>query len=99
MAINCAGIVSGKAFVDLTRNDYERTIRVNVLGTINVTKALLPGMLDSTLPCHIVNIASVLGSVGVSHMTDYCASKFAVVGFHQALTQEISDSYSPCIFF
>ena len=90
MLINCAAIVNGKSFLDLSSAEIERTLRVNVLGAMNVSKSILPGMLASKKPCHIINIASVLGKIGVKKMTDYCASKFAIVGFYESLRQELA---------
>lgn len=42
---------------------------------------------------HIVTVGSVMGFMGARKLTDYCASKFAVHGFHEALVMEL-DAYS-----
>ncbi|KAI8927076.1 hypothetical protein BC831DRAFT_453779 [Entophlyctis helioformis] len=88
MLVNNAGIVRGKTLLDLTEEDIERTVGVNLLAQFFLVKAFLPGFIDANRG-HIVNIASVMGMVGVNKMTDYCASKFGAVGFTEALRQEL----------
>lgn len=61
---------------------------VNVHGVINGTKALAPGMVERGRG-HIVNVASAVGRVAVPYGATYSASKFAVVGFSEALRQEL----------
>lgn len=46
---------------------------------------------------HIVTVGSVMGLMGARKLTDYCASKFALHGFHEALVMEL-DSYSGALF-
>ncbi|XP_074806669.1 estradiol 17-beta-dehydrogenase 11 isoform X2 [Natator depressus] len=53
------------------------------------TKAFLPAMMKNNRG-HIVTVASVAGHLVASFMVTYCSSKFAAVGFHKALTQELS---------
>lgn len=52
---------------------------------IQILKAFLPAMLDNNYG-HIVTIASGAGLTGASGLVDYCSSKFAAVGLHEALT-------------
>ena len=54
-------------------------------------KAFLPGMMEDNRG-HIVSIASLAGHVGISKLVDYCASKFAAVGFDEALRMELEVS-------
>lgn len=86
--INNAGIVNGKYFSDLTPEEIERTLRVNLLAGIWTTKVFLPEMVEKNRG-HLVNIASSAGMVGVAKMTDYSASKFAHFGFDEALRMEL----------
>ena len=51
-------------------------------------KAFLPSMLDKDHG-HIVSVASSAGLAGIAGLTDYCSSKFAVVGFHESLEMEL----------
>lgn len=62
-------------------------INVNVHGTINGVKAVAPGMAERGHG-HIVNVASAVGRLAVPNGATYSASKFAVVGFSEAIRQE-----------
>ncbi len=86
--VNNAGVVTGKNLLDATPREIELTFDVNVLALFWTTRAFLPTMLarDSG---HIVTIASAAGIVGISKMTDYCASKHAAVGFDESLRLEL----------
>lgn len=53
-----------------------------------MTKAFLPSMLEDNKG-HIVSIASLAGFVGVPYFVDYCTSKFAIIGFEEALHMEL----------
>ena len=87
--INNAGIVSNKSLLQLTDNDISSTLNVNILAAILMTKYILPSMIENNKG-HIVNIASAAGLIGVPNLTDYCASKFALVGFNSALRHEVA---------
>lgn len=86
--INNAGIVSGKPFLELSDEAIERSFAVNALALFWTTKAFLPGMVERNSG-HVVNIASAAGWLGVSGLADYCASKFAAVGFDESLRVEL----------
>lgn len=86
--INNAGIVSGSKFLDTQDSQIEKTFQVNSLSNFWTTKAFLPGMIKEDSG-HIVTIASTAGLVGVNRLVDYCASKYAAVGFHEALLTEL----------
>jgi 3-oxoacyl-[acyl-carrier protein] reductase len=62
-------------------------LAVNLAGPLLVTRALLP--LLRRRPAAIVNVASLLGKVGMADYVTYCASKFGVVGFTEALADEL----------
>jgi all-trans-retinol dehydrogenase (NAD+) len=89
--INNAGVVSGRSFLDLPDEKIEATFRVNILGMFWVTKAFLPYMVERN-EGHVVNIASSAGFVGVPKLTDYCATKWAAVGFDESLRNELRRS-------
>lgn len=55
---------------------------------LQTTKAFLPGMIASKRG-HIVTIASMAGTVGMTKLVDYCASKFAALGFDESLRIEL----------
>jgi len=91
--INNAGIVIGKKFLDLSLEDMERTMNINFWGHIYFTRQFLPGMMARGKGS-VVNIASAGGLLGMVNMSDYCASKFAEVGFSETLRRELNaDGY------
>jgi all-trans-retinol dehydrogenase (NAD+) len=89
--VNNAGIVSGKPLLELPDERIERTFAVNTLALFWTAKAFLPGM-KTRGSGHIVTVASAAGLIGTARETDYAASKFAAVGFNEALRQELRHS-------
>ncbi|HEX2299754.1 MAG TPA: SDR family oxidoreductase, partial [Pseudonocardiaceae bacterium] len=67
-------------------DDWERVIRVNLLGTAAVVRAALPALRRSR--GRVVTVASTLGLRALPDASAYCASKFGVVGFTRALAAE-----------
>ncbi len=88
--VNCAGVVHPGVFLDLDLQRFEWMMDINYFGTLYVTRALLPGMVARGSG-HIVNLSSSAGFIGVYGYTAYCASKFAVRGFSDALRSEIKN--------
>ncbi|MBB6121896.1 SDR family oxidoreductase [Nocardiopsis algeriensis] len=86
--VNAAGIDACGKLQDVSAEDWERVVRVNLLGTVAVTRAALPHLRDSGGT--VVNCASTLGLRALSDATAYCASKFGVVGFSRALAAELA---------
>lgn len=68
--------------------DVETQIRVNLLGVIQVTHAVLPGMLERRSG-HIINMSSVAGWIAPPTYTIYSASKFGVRAYTDALRREV----------
>jgi NAD(P)-dependent dehydrogenase (short-subunit alcohol dehydrogenase family) len=81
-----AGIDACGRLEEVPAEDWERVIRVNLLGTAAVVRAALPYLRRSH--GRVVTCASTLGIKAVSDATAYCASKFGVVGFTRALAAE-----------
>jgi all-trans-retinol dehydrogenase (NAD+) len=102
--VNNAGIVSGTKFLDTPDEKIEKTIAVNVMASFWTVKAFLPGMLERGSG-HVVTVSSAAGLIGVVGLADYSASKFAAVGFNEALRLELRKARSPvrttivCPFF
>ena len=86
--INNAGIVNGKPLLEGTNDDIRRTFDVNVVAHYWTTRAFVPGMVERNRG-RVVTIASASGLVGVSKLTDYSASKHAVIGFTESLRNEL----------
>lgn len=87
--VNNAGIVTGKTLLQASDREVERTLQVNTLSLFRTTRAFLPAMLERDSGT-VVTIASAAGLVGVAGLTDYCASKWAAVGFDEALRAELN---------
>lgn len=87
--VNNAGVGAYASVFDEDPDAYERLVRVNYLGTVHPTLAVLAGMAERHQG-HIVNVASVAGLLGAPFEAAYSASKFAVVGFTESLTAEVA---------
>ena len=86
--INNAGVVSGKRLTELSPEEVQRTLRVNTASLFWTTQSVLPAMIEAGRG-HVVTMASAGGLIGVSGLSDYCASKFGAVGFHESLRAEL----------
>jgi short-subunit dehydrogenase len=76
---------------DFDQSDADRLrqlMDVNFFAAVEMTRAALPVLRAGRQPM-VVNVASILGHRGIPHYTEYCASKFALVGFSEALRAEL----------
>ena len=89
--VNNAGISQIGLFTDMTSYERDRMIGVNLIGAMNVTKAVLPSMIHYKSG-NIVNISSMWGEVGASCEVVYSASKAGLIGFTKALAKEVAPS-------
>ncbi len=89
--VNNAGVAQQKLFTDISSDEWERMFAVNVTGTFNCTKAVLPQMINRKRG-KIVNISSIWGLTGASCEVHYSASKAAVIGMTKALAKEVGPS-------
>jgi len=87
--VNNAGVIRWKHLIKQSREDIEEQIKVNLLGLIKVTRAFL-SQFHKQKDGIIINIASGAGKEGFSELTTYCATKFGVRGFTQALSYELT---------
>ncbi|MBE4908565.1 3-ketoacyl-ACP reductase [Bacillus luteolus] len=86
--INNAGIAKFGGFLDLTPEEWESIIRVNLMGVYNATRAVLPGMIEKKTG-DIINVSSSAGQKGAPVTSAYSASKFAVLGLTESLMLEV----------
>ncbi|MDQ1146558.1 3-oxoacyl-[acyl-carrier protein] reductase [Bacillus sp. SORGH_AS 510] len=86
--INNAGVAKFGGFLDLTPDEWEKIIQVNLMGVYNVTRAVLPGMIERKSG-DIINISSSAGQKGAPVTSAYSASKFAVLGLTESLMLEV----------
>lgn len=90
LLINNAGYGHHRRFLDWDLDDMEHMLRVNFLGSLYWTKAVLPQMVDRGNGW-LVFVASVAGKLAVPEESAYVASKFAMVGFAETLSIELED--------
>lgn len=87
LLINCAGRAQPSYFQSISHEQLGETLQQNLATCWNTISTLLPSMQEGG--GYIVNTASLAGLIGVFGYTDYCAAKFAVVGFSEALRSEL----------
>lgn len=86
--INNAGVGLFGTFEQISLEDFEWLMSINFWGVVYGCKVFLP-VLKRQEAAHIVNVSSVFGLVAPPEQTAYCASKFAVRGFTEALRHEL----------
>ncbi|WAC72880.1 acetoacetyl-CoA reductase [Roseateles sp. SL47] len=87
--VNNAGITKDRMFLKMTREDWDAVIDTNLNSMFNVTKQVVPGMVDKGWG-RIINISSVNGEKGQIGQTNYSAAKAGMHGFTMALAQELA---------
>lgn len=91
VVVNNAGVGVLKPFVELTPDEWQLMMDVNLNAVYHVTHALLPGMIQRGRG-HVVIIGSISGKTGFAGGTAYSATKFAVNGFAESLMLEVRDA-------
>ena len=91
LLVNNAGYGHHRRFLEWDVADMERMMRVNYLGALYFTKALLPQMVERGRGW-LVFVASVAGKLAVPEESAYAASKFAMLGLAEALSLEVEDA-------
>jgi short-subunit dehydrogenase len=89
LLVNNAGIPGGGGFLELPPTAVEELVRTNYLGAIWCLRAFLPA-LEAAAPSHVVNIASVAGTIAAGHSGPYSASKHAQVAFSRSVGVELA---------
>ncbi|KAF4332363.1 short-chain dehydrogenase reductase [Fusarium beomiforme] len=91
--INNAAIVIGKTLMDLSLDEIDKSLTTNLLGPFYCLKTFLPAIIRGGKGGTIVNISSVIGTVGAAQLTDYAAAKAGLTAMHRSLTAELRESY------
>lgn len=86
--VNNAGFAIFDAIENARPDDLESMMQTNYFGTVWCTQAALPNMLARRSGT-IVNVSSIAGIMGYARMGGYCATKFAIIGFSEALRDEV----------
>lgn len=89
--VNCAGYPgpTGKFVEDITWNDYQKVIEVNLFGAIWLTQAVLPIMKKQKYG-RIVQVASIAGKEGNPKMAPYNTAKAGLIGFVKGVAKEVA---------
>ncbi len=86
--VNAAGVFDLASVVETSGEVLRRNLDVNLVGAVNLTRALLPGMLAAGSGL-VINVGSVAGWRAFPHNGAYSASKFGLRGFHEVLLEEL----------
>ncbi len=87
--VNNAGITKDGLIMRMKKEDFEAVIDVNLVGTFNVTRNVIPYMIKQKSG-RIINVSSVVGVAGNAGQTNYSASKAGVIGFTKSLAKEVA---------
>lgn len=87
--VNNAGITKDNLLLRMSVEDFEKVIDINLKGTFNVTKNVVPYMMKKRTG-KIVNLASVVGISGNAGQCNYAASKAGIIGFTKSIAKELA---------
>lgn len=87
--VNNAGITKDNLLLRMKPEDFYDVINVNLFGTFNITKNVIPYMIRQRNG-RIINISSVVGITGNAGQTNYSASKAGIIGFTKSLAKEVA---------
>ncbi len=87
--VNNAGITKDGLIMRMKKEDFQAVIDINLTGTFNVTRNVIPYMIKQKAG-RIINLSSVVGVAGNAGQTNYSASKAGVIGFTKSLAKEVA---------
>ncbi|BAZ11781.1 short-chain dehydrogenase/reductase SDR [Calothrix sp. NIES-4071] len=87
--LNNAGLEKNASFWDVTEEDYDNVLNVNLKGVFFATQALVQHLIETKRPGKIINISSVHEELPFPHFTSYCASKGGVKMMMRNLAVEL----------
>ena len=87
--VNNAGITKDGLLMRMSKEDFEKVIDINLVGTFNVTRNVIPLMIKQKSG-RVINISSVVGVTGNAGQTNYSASKAGIIGFTKSLAREVA---------
>jgi short-subunit dehydrogenase len=89
LLINNAGVALGGRFSQVTADEFDWVLSVNLRSVVTLTRALYP-VLTAHPGAHLVNVSSLFGLIAPAGQAAYCTSKYAVRGFTEALRAELA---------
>ena len=89
LLVNCAGVAHQAPFLQTQLPKVEEEISINLLGMMTITRLMAKRMANQKEGT-IVNVSSLMGKVAAPTMSTYSATKFAILGFTQALRSELA---------
>lgn len=90
LLVNCAGVAHQSSFLNSRLAQVQSEIDTNLIGMYTVTR-LIARRMATQREGHIVNVSSLMGKVAAPSMATYSATKFAILGFTQALRCELAN--------
>ena len=87
--VNNAGITKDGLLMRMKKEDFTKVIDINLVGTFNMTRNVIPFMIKKRSG-RIINVSSVVGITGNAGQTNYSASKAGVIGFTKSLAKEVA---------
>ena len=93
--VNNAGITNDKLMLRMTADDFDKVLKINLVGTFNMTQQVLKKMLKQREGA-IINLSSVSGLIGNVGQANYAASKAGVVGFTKSVAREVAPRGITC---
>ncbi len=89
--VNNAGILRDKTFRKMESDDWTSVLATNLVGVMNCTRAVVPGMIERKAG-RIVSISSFVGQIGAFGQTNYAAAKAGIIGFTRSLALELASA-------
>jgi NAD(P)-dependent dehydrogenase (short-subunit alcohol dehydrogenase family) len=90
IVVNNAGVGCGGEFVDVSLDDWDWVLGVNLRGVVHGCHFFVPRMIERGAGGHVVNVSSILGVYAAPRLSAYVATKFAVLGMSQSLRAELA---------
>ncbi|RDY31937.1 3-oxoacyl-ACP reductase FabG [Lachnotalea glycerini] len=88
--VNSAGVVEDSYMFLMSEEKFDKVVDTNLKGNFLLMQAVISYLLEKEKGAAIVNISSIAGIKGVAGQTNYCATKFGIIGMTKALAKEVA---------